>query len=361
MSKVELTVSPNYVPTWTIVDAVRELFQNALDQETIDPDNKAEWNYNEESCTLHISNKKASLEVNSLLLGHTTKASDSKTIGQFGEGYKIATLVLLRNDKNVVFYNYGMREIWKPRFVKSRKFGTNVLTFFIEKQPVWNAPANANLTIAIENISAEEYAEIVNSNLHIRSDYEVLEETKFGQILDLTGKVFVNGLYVCEYKPYQYGYNFKPEYLRLDRDRKMANDFDLRWMASKMWSDCVDHAKVLELITAGAADVAFLKDVQSGNRWCDLALEDFYDVYGTEAIPVTNQYELEKVPAGRKGVIVKDAYYHLIVGSSSYTHVPLEDELPSTKQQLLDWIASVKSSISNDEYNEFMAIIEDID
>lgn len=258
MSKIELTIAPNYVPNWTYVDAVRELFQNVLDQATQNPGNVASWDYDSQTGILTISNATSKLTASSLLLGQTTKSGDSDTIGQFGEGYKIATLVLLREGKNVVFYNYGAREIWRPRFVKSRRFGTDILTFFIEKQAIWDKVPSADLVIAVSGISAEEYGDIVESNLHLRDDYEVVEHTEYGNIIDLPGKVFVNGLFVCDYEPYAYGYDFKPEHINLDRDRKMVSDFDLRWMASKMWSTCKDTGRVLEMITEGAADVAYL-------------------------------------------------------------------------------------------------------
>ena len=126
----------------------------------------------------------------------TTKSDDNDTIGQFGEGYKIATLVLLREGKNVVFYNYGAREVWRPRIVKSHRFGTYTLTFFIEKKAIWENVPSADLVIAIDGISADEYYDqIVPSNLHLRSDFEVIEETEYGDIINLPGKVFVNGLY----------------------------------------------------------------------------------------------------------------------------------------------------------------------
>lgn len=362
MSKVELTISPNYVPNWTIVDAMRELFQNALDQESTDHENVAEWNYNEDSCQVIISNKKTHLPINSLLLGQTTKADDKATIGKFGEGYKIATLVLLRNEKNVVFYNYGAREIWRPRFVKSRKFGTNILTFFIEHQPVWSAPTNNSLSITIDNISPEEWTEIVDSNLHIRSDYEVLEENEFGRIINLQGKVFINGLFVCDYKPYKHGYDFKPEYIRIDRDRKMANDFDLRWMASKMWGRSADTTCVLDMIKEGCQDVAFLNDVsRTQDAWRDKAYSEFYDVYGQEAIPVTSQYELDHVPHGRRGIIVTQSYQSLIVGSSSYVHVELKKDEPSVKELLESWMSSVRDCISDAAYDEFVSILDELD
>lgn len=359
MSKIELTLAPNYVPTWTLVDAIRELFQNALDQQEQNSENEASWNYADATGVLTISNATSKLTAASLLLGQTTKADDKSTIGQFGEGYKIATLVLLREGKNVVFYNYGAREIWRPRFVKSRRFGTDILTFFIEKKAVWEKVPSADLVITIDGISADEYYDqIVPSNLHLRSDFEIIEETEYGDIINLAGKVFVNGLYVCDYEPYTYGYNFKPEHIRLDRDRKMISDFDLRWMASTMWSTCKDTDKVLEMIADGKADVAFLDSVSYTSSWRDLAAEKFKSVYGPEAIPVTSQEELGKVPTGYKGIVVNSCYSSLIRGSSSF--VMPEPDNHSPVDDLQDWYDSIKHKLDSYEREQFEAIMDDL-
>ena len=358
MSKIELTLAPNYIPNWTLVDAVRELFQNALDQQEQNPDNAASWDYDSQTGVLTISNATSTLTTSSLLLGQTTKASDKSTIGQFGEGYKIATLVLLREGKNVVFYNYGAKETWRPRFVKSRRFGTDILTFFIEKKAIWEKVPSADLVIAVDGISADEYKSIVESNLHLRSDYEVLEETVYGDVISLPGKVFVNGLYVCDYEPYTYGYNFKPEYIHLDRDRKMVNDFDLRWMASKMWSGCEDTDKVLEMISEGKADVAFLESVSYSKKWYDLAAEKFKDVYGPEAIPVASQEEMENVPTGYKGIVVSRNYSALIKGSSSFT-MPDPDNA-SPLDELQEWFENVKSKLDDEDIDKFETRMEDL-
>ena len=211
MSKYELSLAPDYVPEWGVVEAVRELFQNAIDQQTTLPDNAMFFNYDAEKQLLSVGNKNSVLEVKTLLLGSTTKANDSKTIGQHGEGYKVATLVLTRLGKVVTFYNYGAREVWRPRFVKSRRYGTQVLTFFVDKKYIWQSVPDNNLLIEIEGITPEEYAKIVESNLHLQDVGDVIE-TPRGRILEdekFKGKVFVNGLFVCKYEPYQYGYDFK--------------------------------------------------------------------------------------------------------------------------------------------------------
>lgn len=360
-TKIELTIAPNYVPGWGIVEAIRELFQNALDQETQCPGNEMNWEYDGDEEVLRISNKESVLTANTLLLGQTTKAKDVSTIGQFGEGYKIATLVLLRNNKQITFYNYGAKEIWRPRFVKSRRFGTDVLTFFIEKTSVWKTVPDANLTIEVSGITRSEWEnEIVPSNLHLQYGVETIETTQYGDVIDRPGKVFVNGLYVCDYEPYKYGYNFKPEWIDLDRDRKMVSDFDLRWCASRIWSASENTEKVMELIEANHADVSYITSMGTSHRFSDAAYHRFRDAYGPEAVPVFSQSELEEVPEGYKGIIVADSYKALVRSSSLYTAPRVY--IKTTREKLEEWVEKIaeKYQLTDDELEEFNSIVEDV-
>ena len=360
MTKIELTIAPNYVPNWGIVDAIRELFQNALDQEVQHSDNEMSWEYNPDTQTLLIANKSSVLGAGSLLLGSTSKASDVSTIGQFGEGYKIATLVLLRNNKTITFHNNGAKEVWKPRFVKSRKFGTDILTFFIEKASVFKRLNNSDLTIEVNGITPEEFEnEIKPSNLHILQDFEVLEQNSYGRAIDIPGKVFVNGLFVCEYPPYKYGYDFKPAYIKLDRDRKMVSDFDLRWSASRIWATSSNNL-VLDMVEAGDADVAYITSLGGMYHFSDEAYNRFMDVYGPEAVPVVNQEELDAVPDGYKGIIVKELFSELIK-SSSYYSLP-ESFIKSPAERLAELFTrlSTKYGFTEDEVEEFDSILSDL-
>ena len=361
MQKIELTISPNYVPNWTIVDAIRELFQNAIDQESQHPGNTMGWEYDNTEQKLYITNKTSVLTAQTLLLGQTSKANDESTIGQFGEGYKIATLVLLRNGKQITFYNYGAKEIWRPRFVKSRRFGTDILTFFVEKVSMWSRVPDSDLTIEVSGINEDEFwSQIAPSNLYIYEDcYKVLEETEYGDVIDMPGKVFVKGLFVCDYSPYKYGYNFKPGYLRLDRDRKMASDFDLRWVASKLWSSTKSN-RVLELVEEGAADVAYLNDVYGNlNYWRDTVVRRFIDVYGPEAIPVSTQDELDLVPKGYKGIVVPSSYSSLLRSRIDIPELPDPDS-PKTRLQELFNDLVMRYDISAEDVDAFNEILEEI-
>lgn len=331
MAKYELSLARDYVPDWTIVDAVRELFQNALDQQSSsEGDNDMYFAYDAELKKLSIGNRLSVLDTSSLLLGSSSKRDDERTIGQFGEGYKVATLVLLREGKNVVFYNYGNRQVWKPRFVKSRRYKRDILTFFVDNKFPWATVPDNNLTIEIEGITEDEYELIVQSNLHLTTP-DLVIETPIGRILlddDLKGKVFVNGLFVSYYDKYEKGYDFLPEHLKLDRDRKLVSDFDLKWLASKMWSQESKQSKLQdkvasELLLKNAADVEYIIQANSStaDKLVDIASKvhkQFVTHHGQEAFPVTSTNDMVGLSTSVKPVIVSDTLRNIMRMSTMY-------------------------------------------
>jgi hypothetical protein len=373
MRKYELTLSPDYVPGWSAIDAVRELFQNALDQEVMQEDNKMFFGYrlrNDNVHILYVGNKSSVLEAKTLLMGSSTKRTNKDTIGKFGEGYKVATLVLLRLGFKVTFYNYGAKEVWQPRFVKSRRYGgENILTFFINDKWPWEKVPDNNLTIEIEGITPELYKEIVETNLHLQDVGETIE-TSYGRILleeRYKGKVFVNGLWVCNYDQYLLGYDFKPAHINIDRDRKLVSDFDLKWLSSKMWGATSDP-RIVELAAKNAADVQYVTlhlhqlPYDKLNELYDKAFDDFVKENGTKAIPVTDQAELENVPSGYKAVIVPESRQSLVKASKKYVE-PEKPVKQTFSRRLQDWFdnLSVRYEMKGDEVAMFEHILDELE
>lgn len=369
MPKFELSIAKDYVPKWNYIDGVRELFQNALDQQTKVEDNKMFFDYDENTKKLSIGNKLSVLDTSTLLLGASTKRNDKETIGQFGEGYKIATLVLTREGHPVTFYNYGAKEVWKPRFVNSRRYKTDVLTFFVDKKYPWQEVPHHNLIIEIENITKEQYDNIVETNLHLQDNGKYFE-TDIGRILledKYKGKVYVNGLYVCDYGEYQYGYDFKPSRLNIDRDRKLVDNFDLRWLASQMWLKQEGNEEMRKLATQlikdNKADVEYVSNVYvlDGNyqETAEMVYTEFKKEYGKNAIPVSTQEELETITGDYKPVMVAENYKDVVTSSYQYEE-PVRIYKLSPKRRLENWLETYRNTLTDQAIQELESIMQDM-
>lgn len=373
MGKFELTISKDYVPDWGVKEAVRELFQNALDQETVTPDNAMFFAYDEEAGVLEIGNKHSVLEPSSLLLGQTSKLNDELTIGQFGEGYKLAMLILLRNDLKVTFYNYGKKEVWKPRFVNSRRYKQEVLTVFTEKK-FWEREPDNSLIIKIEGITAEMYDEVTESNLHLSGINAYRESASYGKLLEddeLRGKIFVNGLYVTEDTSLEYGYDFLPKVLKLKRDRSMVSSFDLKTTITKLWKtlDGDNTSEMAKMIVNNTSDLNYVHyDYRVKQEVSESVFDTFKEQHGENAIAITDDVPIDifmeehpeckpvVVPSGMHDIITNDPRYDEEI-EEYFVEI---DRTP--KEKLSVWFEKLKENnyIGSDLEEEFEEIMKDL-
>lgn len=350
MKRFDLGISLNYCGQWGICEAVREYFQNALDAETVSPDNKMYFDYDSDNLILRIGNKDGYLPTSSLLLGMTSKAFDEKTIGQHGEGYKVATVVLMRLGKGVKVYNRKEKEIWTARVVKSRRYQADVVVFDVEKVSMFKSVPNQDLIFEVSGVTHEEYKEIVESNLHLQelAEEDVLNAGKSRVLLadKYVGKIFVNGLFVCRSKMAQYGYDLEPSLVKLDRDRGLIDSFDLQFVCGK--------------VLCATGDVDFIKDAKDTwdgeyirfyieNSALSSHIEEvyddecsaFYDKYGLDAIPTDDTDEFNRLKRnGYNPVMVSRNKKYYITSSSSYVSSDIKEEVPDPEElasKLDDW------------------------
>lgn len=281
MSRYELSLNKEYVKGWGINEALREIFQNAIDNGNYSYDYS---NYNE---SLEIVSQDTSLDKSTLLLGTSTK--NSSHIGQFGEGYKLACLVLVRDNYDVIIENGPENEVWIPKIVKSRRYGTDILVFDISR----NKLNHNNLIFRIEGLSDNDIEEYKSLNLNLIDNIDK-RETEYGDLIlnsDMKGKLFVEGLYVCNDDNLLYGYNFKSKDVQLNRDRDQISSFDTHWQTSKIWSILLSNEELFnkdnfdELMKS--PDVCYIsRFTLNDNR--KIILELFRKLYGDNAYPVDN-------------------------------------------------------------------------
>ena len=294
--KFTLPISPEYVDHWGLWEAVRELYQNALDEALADKECTAKIEYFESSYTLQVSTSKGKLSPESLVLGTTTKRADQTLRGKFGEGYKLALLVLVRDLKHYVSVFTGSEQ-WSPAIEYDDNFRASVLNIYVEPYA-----GQDGVTFVITGVKPNEWSEI-QANIRPQDEWfdTILEDEKE------KGRIYVGGLYVSTAKRFQCGYAFRPGVVKLDRDRGMVDGFDLAWQTSKLWTSRGHCVRVSELLEAEAPDVEYVDShVSEGSSFAGSHWSYFVSRHG-DAVPVSNQDEIQRASvAGMKWILVPE-------------------------------------------------------
>ena len=324
--KYELTISPKYVSSWNVWDALREIMQNTIDRKNENDLAKTIVRYYDNHQRLIIGNEHSSLEKKSLIMGETTKTNNANAIGEFGEGYKLALIILLRNGISVKIRTGN--EVWIPVIEYSDKYSTDILVIRTKETKF-----SENLLYELNNISKDYYNELNEKCLYLKQPTEVIK-TDIGDIIKderYRKKLFVEGLYVCDLKgdKIKFGYNMKSAHIELDRDRNKIDSFNLWWEIGRIYASLDStYASFIH-----AMEVEKFKDTEyysshAENRinplyqaMCTLNYNDFFIKYGKKAIPVKTTEEANFVKEkynDLEPIIVEKKVYDYITLSSSY-------------------------------------------
>lgn len=236
---LETSISPSYVPDWGIPEAVREIVQNTLDENgEIDYDNG----------TLTLTTHNGRIQHAMLALGNSGKRGDSTKIGRHGDGLKVALAVILREGKSISIDNGGLK--WEPRVGRNSCLDCECVV--IEESDTGSY--SDTVTITIDDLE-DEIDNICESSLQMQEkvfglDLDTLD-TCYGELIlneELKGKVYVNGLYIQSDDNLKYAFNFKPQYVQLDRDRKAINFYELLEMIAKLVVSSNDVSVIVEAL-----------------------------------------------------------------------------------------------------------------
>lgn len=250
-------MTKNFRKEWGVADAVRELVQNCMDNSLC----KSTFEFTKEK-SLVITTYGYTLPQEVFALGESQK-ENSHSRGGFGEGFKLAMMVLEREGKEPVIYS-GSDYI----VASFEVCDVGVDTFHLTK----------HVTGAEETIAAGHYYNGDNCTTFIISnlddgeigelkyrmpilDNNPLPEVKKGKVnlvIDRPGQVFVGGLFVSESSGFKYGYNFCPSVVKMGSDRQLADLYGLSWETSMYWADNVagNADLILNMLTEGKRDVS---------------------------------------------------------------------------------------------------------
>lgn len=371
----ELTLTQNYVSDWTFNDAIRELIQNGTDQEKINEKKEFSVEYNGERKTLQLKNKNSSLKVSTLLLGSSGKSNNEDTVGQFGEGYKIAALVLNRMGKTFTIYNNEKNEVWESKFKNSEKWREKILAFYVSKEDT----EESDLCIEVGNVSWSEWNELQDIWLGFDNEYK-RAVTSYGEILtdedyDFAGKIYVNGLYVTDDERLEYGYNFNPKYIKLERDRKTCSSWDVGTYTSLMISEALvkgdisfdNVRRMIESQTGECYHLEYNTYNKNVGELQEILIESF-DKQNPQpySIPVSSQSDADRVKAyGGKPVIVPSGAMKLLEDEKERRIKELGEMPMSTgltlKQRFNRWYDAYSSTLSYECKDEIKKLIEELE
>ena len=345
----ELTLNKAYVARWGVLEAVRELIQNALDS-----DSPFEFTFDKEddgANTLTLTSANAQLTPQTLLLGATTKADAADKIGSFGEGYKIALLVLTREGRPVNIHN-GDR-VWAPFFRFSKRFEDDLLCISDDAAPF----KNRGLSFLVSGLTDEEVAGIRESCLPMQQHIGETLKTSCGEILlQKPGQLFVGGLFICKTE-LKYGYNMNPDRIKLERDRKTVDNFDLTYATTHMWYETERFDDVAKMIEAEVKDVGCAQ--WSSTPMVKEACYRLFREKNPGKFVATSQSELQGfVKAGLTSyVYVGGAFGEVVRSSPSYRNAK-PDKVRQPLEILQAWFDDAKYHMHADVRKSFQQIID---
>jgi hypothetical protein len=234
-------------------------------------------------------------------------------------------LVLCREGYNIHIEN-GML-LWTPKYEYSDVFESTALV--VHESPL--EFENSHLTFTIKGVSEELMQEVRDKCLYLQSDEEIGDviESDLGRVLeDKRGQLFVGGLYVSDTN-LAYGYDFNPDVLALNRDRKTVDSWDLTMATAKLWIGTHDHDKVAEMIHSSVEDVSKVMYQSASEELLDACLGHFKGKY-TDKFVVScqgdkDEYEQKGVDSSSI-VILNDNFSSLVRQAVNYEEPEYEDE-----------------------------------
>lgn len=301
MAKITYMVTADYVRDWTRVHAIREIIANGIDAE-YELGAELVVSHEPKAKILRVKNLGTKLDSRSLYFGGSTKYGNQTTIGQYGEGLKLALLIFAREGIKCVLRNDD--ETWTPKIEEDER-GVPVLTIYTRASD----KKTGNLEVGIHDVDLNLWYEIETMFLRLAPKKEQIS-TSLGEILldpDCVGRVYVRGVYVNKRPESAFGYNFK--HLSVGRDRKSYDTYDVEIRVQQMLAEAATQApdfakKVFDGFVAGAQDLG-------GAAWAsalpltDALVTEFHARYGEDALPVTGLGEAQELEhLGAQGVVL---------------------------------------------------------
>lgn len=211
-NKIVYPIADSYVADWTRTDAIREFIANALDA--------GEPRLVHNGKEARISDSGEGILKKNMVLGGTSKSKQAQAIGKFGEGLKMACLVLARTGSEVKIETVGTT--YTATLEYNEEFESKLLVI----EYVKNARSKGSSIVFA--CTEDELQDAKNKFIHfqgVRKKPTVTENLEI--YTEGTGRIYVNGLETSK-KVGIFNYNVLDKVALDSRDRNSVDDSRLR-------------------------------------------------------------------------------------------------------------------------------------
>lgn len=211
MEYIDYNISKNYLSHWNTQDALREVMQNFIDY------GKYEVNCGD---VITVSNTYEPIDLSFMSVGMSLK-NNEKAIGKYGEGLKMALMILTREgyESYVKTNGYKITPCFRDTIVGE--------TFSVSVEE-----CNTNGFEFFANLDNEFFKDYYENKI-IKEEDILFNFPPYGSIVSKNkGDVFCGGLFVSNVEGLSKAYDFNTNMLKLDRDRQTPKVFDVNWNAS---------------------------------------------------------------------------------------------------------------------------------
>lgn len=300
------------------------------------------------------------------LSGYSGKRDNEDSVGKHGDGALSSIVCLLREGKSVKFFNDDV--MWTPAKHYSDTYDMDVIG--IEEEIL--EEGDGNLSVVISGLTDYEFEEIKENYLGFQDDYEVLYQGDKGGIISGVqneGRIYCNGLFVCYFGNTEYGYNFKPKHLKLDRDRQTVRSFDINWMTKDLMSGMVRAnscliPSVIDNIMSKKSDTVHMTHAEVPEALQDAVYERFQEDHGDSFI-ATSQEECDTLKKdGHTNVVFtgNEVFASIVKKSSGYRSLDFSKVKVKTNKELLDeWKDSCYNEFSLEAMDSYDKMSDKID
>lgn len=374
-----LTLTTDYVADWGVWEALREFAQNCLDCNGI-IDNK--------NTGIILFSNEGTLKKETLLLGATTKSSDTSSIGQYGEGYKLACLVLTRMGYKVTIRTGN--ETWHPSIAVHPQLGIECLAFNFVPCMATNDTTSitiTGLTTEDDTIFDTKYIpkSVITEEYYLYRDLGKIQMFNFWDAYDTEQPepnkdepkaIYVNGLFVCNLpNTYHFSYNIVPELIKLDRDRNSISTWDFQYTLALELQDAMALDILTHLTMTKAPDLnnnyipqrghSYSGSLSNSSKLAEYALQTFKNKYGDNAFPINEDFSQDKImllidQAKRQRlepILVNKCTYDMLPGNSK--QLPnLPPKVINIKEELITLVTQHKKYMNKKVYKALKLLLD---